>query len=53
MVGTSPLRFGRAVTLSPVWRVSPAQATCEVKENQLVPVLTELRPKPGEAAISD
>lgn len=53
MVGTSPLRFGRAVTLSPVWQVSPAQATCEVKENQLVPVLTELRPNPGEAAISD
>lgn len=51
MVGTSALKFGLAATLSQVWRIIPAQATCEVKENQLVPVRTELHPKPGEAAI--
>jgi len=53
MVGTSALKFGRAGTLSPVWRIIPARATCEVKENQLVPVLTELHPKPGEAVLSE
>ncbi|HEX8698978.1 MAG TPA: hypothetical protein VF815_09090 [Myxococcaceae bacterium] len=53
MVATSPLKLGRAFTLSPVWNIVPTKATCEVKANQLVPVAVEQSPKPGEAIIPE